>query len=333
MIVYWPKNLFMVPICAAGKKFINETTKMLDFLTNNSSLKPTALKALHGMPAWLLQKPSKTSKSKDHLAALSRRSELWDDGNISELLYESTTIQERLSNGNDEMNIVKISSKFKDLMQKGNVNGALKLLTNNMSNGILPLTDETLQLLHAKHPESKEATPDVLLQGPIQQVHQVVYDDIDEALVMKAAMKTKGGSGPSGLDADGWRRILVSNSFGNCASNLWKAVAKFIKKLCAKQIEVSKDNEQTLEAFTACRLIHLNKKSGLRPIGISEILRRAAGKVIMSIVKKGCHNFNRLISNMRRSESSCRSSNSCNAWYLQDRIMWIIFINRCWKCV
>ena len=119
------------------------------------------------------------------------------------------------------MNIVKISSKFKDLMQKGNVNGALKLLTNNMSNGILTLTDETLQLLHAKHPESKEATPDVLLQGPIRQVHQVVYDDIDEALVMKAAMKTKGGSGPSGLDADGWLRILVSNSFGNCAFYLF----------------------------------------------------------------------------------------------------------------
>ena len=51
---------------------------------------------------------------------------------ISELLYEGTTIQERLSNGNNEMNIAKISSKFKDLMQKGNVNSAPKLLTNNM---------------------------------------------------------------------------------------------------------------------------------------------------------------------------------------------------------
>ena len=52
-------------------------------------------------------------------------------------------------------------------MQKANVNGTVKLLTNNMSNEILPLKDETLQLLHEKHPESKEATRDVLLQGPI----------------------------------------------------------------------------------------------------------------------------------------------------------------------
>ena len=47
--------------------------------------------------------------------------------------------------------------KFKHLMQKGNVNGALKLLTNNMSNGILPLTDETLHLLRTKHPEMQNA--------------------------------------------------------------------------------------------------------------------------------------------------------------------------------
>ena len=99
-------------------------------------------------------------------------------------------------------------------------------------------------------------------------------------------MKTKGGSGPSGLDADGWRRILVSNSFDNCASELRKAAAKFIKKLCTEQTEVNKDNEQSLEAFTAYCLIPLNKNPGLRPIGVSEILRRIAGKVVMPIVKK-----------------------------------------------
>ena len=47
--------------------------------------------------------------------------------------------------------------KFKHLMQKGNVNGALKLLTNNMSNGILPLTDEIVHLSRTRHPEMKNA--------------------------------------------------------------------------------------------------------------------------------------------------------------------------------
>ena len=40
-------------------------------------------------------------------------------------------------------------------MQKGNVICTLRLLTNNMSNGILPLLDETLKLLQTKHPKGK----------------------------------------------------------------------------------------------------------------------------------------------------------------------------------
>ena len=43
-------------------------------------------------------------------------------------------------------------------MQKGNVNGALKILTNIVSSGILPLTDETLQLLELKHPSEKDTS-------------------------------------------------------------------------------------------------------------------------------------------------------------------------------
>ena len=93
---------------------------------------------------------------------------------------------------------------------------------------------------------------------------------------MKAAMKTKGGSGPSGLDADGWLRILASNSFGKCASNLRKALAKFITQLCAEQIKVNKDNDKSLEPFTASRLIPLNKNPGTRPIRVGEIFRRIA---------------------------------------------------------
>ena len=54
------------------------------------------------------------------------------------------------------MNIKKISLKFKNLMGKGNVKGALKVLTENVSNGILPLTDKTLKMLKQKHPEANE---------------------------------------------------------------------------------------------------------------------------------------------------------------------------------
>jgi len=45
------------------------------------------------MPALLLQKPSRNSKTKDHVAALSRRLDRWEKGDLDELLHEGVTIQ------------------------------------------------------------------------------------------------------------------------------------------------------------------------------------------------------------------------------------------------
>ena len=60
-------------------------------------------------------------------------------------------------------------------MQKGNANGALKILTNNMSGGILPLTDETLELLELKHLKYlKGNSQQALLQGPITKMNPIV---------------------------------------------------------------------------------------------------------------------------------------------------------------
>ena len=40
-----------------------------------------------------------------------------------------------------------------------------------------------------------------------------MFQNITESTILSAALKTKGSSGPSGIDADGWRRILVSKNF------------------------------------------------------------------------------------------------------------------------
>ena len=44
----------------------------------------------------------------------------------------------------------------------------------------------------------------------------------------KAAIRTKGGSCPFGLDADGWRKMLTPKVLGSCTSDLHKAIADFI---------------------------------------------------------------------------------------------------------
>ena len=59
----------------------------------DSPLKDIALKAIMVMPSLLLQKPYQKSKSKDNLSALERRMELWEWGELMELLKEAKTIQ------------------------------------------------------------------------------------------------------------------------------------------------------------------------------------------------------------------------------------------------
>ena len=87
------------------------------------------------------------------------------------------------------------------------------------------------------------------------------------------------------MDADGWRRILISKNYGNAGKELRGAIAKMAQMLCTKEIEQN-ENNSNLEAYVACRLIPLEKEpSGVRPIGIGEVLRRIIGKAVIAEIK------------------------------------------------
>ena len=72
-IVYCRKKLFLLPTGAAEKSFANETMRMNNAWVYDIPIKDITLKALHVIPALLMQKPSKNSKCKDHLKSLERR--------------------------------------------------------------------------------------------------------------------------------------------------------------------------------------------------------------------------------------------------------------------
>ena len=97
-------------------------------------------------------------------------------------------------------------------MKRGNVSAAVKLLTSEMSGGILPLNDETLHLLQTKHPDAQPCHPDALIDHQAPDVHPIVFDTISAELIRVAARNTKGGSGPSGLDVGELRRTKDGTS-------------------------------------------------------------------------------------------------------------------------
>ncbi len=260
-IVFWRQNLFRLPSGNAGKRFIREVTRLVNSWVEDSSIKTISLKAIMIMPALLLQKPSRKSKSKEHTTALSKRLELWEKGDLFNLLHEGETIQKNLLSSKTKRSSVKeITKEFIKKMSKGNVNGAIKLLSRNMSNGILPLDAEIFNALKQKHPPPEPADPDILLDDTPIKLHPVRFDEINGDMIRQSALRTKGGAGPSGLDGDGWRRILCSNSFKNESNDLCTSLAEMTRRLCT-----TIQSDESLEAFLSSRLIPLNKNPGLRP--------------------------------------------------------------------
>ena len=102
-----------------------------------------------------------------------------------------------------------------------------------------------------------------------------------QKMVRDAALRTKGSGGPSGIDANGFRRMLACKSFKKSGTDLCAAIATMARKLCTEYVD-----PLSIEAILANRLIPLEKGEGaVRPIGVGEVLRRIIGKCVMKVTK------------------------------------------------
>ena len=64
-----------------------------------------------------------------------------------------------------------------------------------------------------------------------------MYQEIDGELVREAALKTKGSGGPSGVDANGFKRILACKSFKRSSVNLCESIATLTRRLCTEFVD------------------------------------------------------------------------------------------------
>ena len=154
----WRKNLFLVPTGKSGKEFIKLKTEWLQKFNSGTSFQHLALKVFHVLPNMLLQKPSATSKSKEHSKALETRLQMWSEGKLMELLKENRVIQHKLSN-KPKKSSHDISRIFTKLMFEGKVGAALKFLDENAENAVLQPTAEVIAKLRTLHPEQSEISP------------------------------------------------------------------------------------------------------------------------------------------------------------------------------
>lgn len=278
--VHWRRNLFKIPSGKAGKSFVHELTKLFRAYADGSALESIALKAAMVLPALMLQKPHQKSKAKDHSSHLDRRLRMWARGDINALMLECRTIQNQLGTRSNSRGSASEARTFAKLMMEGKVRAALRTITATDNGGVLSLTKEVRETLEKKHPPKQPPTPSAIIEPdtPFKEPHFILFEKIDGHMIRETALKTDGAAGPSGLDAAAWKRLC--SSFSSFSADLCDAMASVAKRICTSYVDPS-----GLTAFTACRLIALDKCPGIRPIGIGETARRIISRAILTILK------------------------------------------------
>ena len=291
-VIHWKRNLFLVPSGSFGKNFVAELARLWQAFADCSTLEGIAMKASTILQVLLLQKPSKHSKSKDHVTHLKRRLDLWHRGDIQSLLREGRCIQEHLHRSPRPTDSELIAQTFKRLMMQGKTQSALRHLSRKTSGGVLTLEDlvpettdsgeqqfrSTLSVLRDKHPTGKPPNEDSLLNNTTPQlVDPILFEHLNADTIRQAAMRIHGAAGPSGLDAHAWKRLC--SSFGQASYSLCTAMAEVGRRICTTFV-----HPNSLSAFVACRLIPLDKCPGVRPIGVGEVPRRIIAKSVLRII-------------------------------------------------
>ena len=292
-VVQWRPNIFAIPLGAAGKKFVEESTRLVQAFAEGSALESVSFWALMLMPSLLLQQPTGQPSHRQRTDCLQRRLLLWATENIGELLLEGRVVQtdlrRRLTRKRYDPS-EGISRAFSQLMIQGKVKAALRL-SSIQSRGevldpdaILPGGDNAeaspktvLDVLREKHPPAHPIHPDALLDFEPEPSHPVIFENLCGDSMRHVALHCQGAAGPSGMDAAGWRRMCTM--YHGASKRLCNALAVAAKRICT-----SYTDPEILRPFIACRLILLSKNPGVRPIGICDTLRRIMGKAILKVL-------------------------------------------------
>ena len=247
------------------------------------------------MPQLFLQKPSATSKAKNHCDYLDRRLSAWKRGDIDGLLREGRVIQRHLMQQRQKATCTDaehLAASFSKLMLQGQTRAAVRLLSFEGRGSVLPLNNlvdpgdpisgTVLDALKEKHPAPQPVSPDALLNPETvnpsaPESHPVLFDQITADVIHRSAQHCVGSAGPSGLDASAWQRICLA--FKGYSTVMCEALALFSRRLCTEYVAPA-----GLAAFTACRLIALDKCPGVHPIGVAEVVQRIVGRAVLSAV-------------------------------------------------
>ena len=211
-VVHWKPVFMILSKNKVGYNFIEVLSRTLSNLIENNK-NTFAMHAAIIFPHLLL---CKTKSEIDGFLSttIARRVKQWQDGDLDGLYNEGKALQMRLLKGSRRKTETE-AQQFNKLMNTGKISSSIPKLRDT-SKGVLS-RDEIVkgktveQTLIEKHPTSKPIDENYItpVSNETTLFHPSIFDQINGQHIKKAAMRTHGSHGPTGLDANEWRRILT----------------------------------------------------------------------------------------------------------------------------
>ena len=195
----------------------------------------------------LLQKPSPGKSTESHSKHLQRRLVLWKAGDLRSLIEEAACIQDHLprksgkrGEGTDDS---ASDTRFAKMVFEGKIHAALRYISEDNTGGVLRMEDRPLpdcprtvrEILEDKHPAPRTPPPSVLLEGPPKAVNPIMFESLTPELMKDVGRHAKGSAGPSGLDADAWKRMMTC--FKAASNRLCSSMAEAAICLCTADLD------------------------------------------------------------------------------------------------
>src|SRR3954469_12221928 len=135
-ITKWRKNIFKLPSGHSGKHFTQALSRLFVAYGERSPLESISLKAAAIITPLLLQQPTGKPTYRDNVGHLTRRLQLWEEGNIKDLLVGGATIQAQLAASKKAIDDSTLAKRFAAMVFNTNFKGAMSLVTEKGKGGI-----------------------------------------------------------------------------------------------------------------------------------------------------------------------------------------------------
>ena len=290
-VVQWRRNLYIVPYGSAGQAFVEELAHIIEQFVDGGERQADSWKSVTVACQLLLQRPRHEDTNSTASHHLRRRLAAWHSNDFMTLLEEGRCIQAHLpthspasarSISDDDLD----DTKFSNLVFNGKIQSAIRMVTGRSSGGVLGMDDvvdeadgrSVRDILRSKHPSPTQPPASALLDGEGPAIHHIMFERLTPEMIKKVARNMHGSAGPSGVDADGWKKMLTC--YTTASNRLCSALARAARHLCTVNLEGT-----DLTALTAARLIPLDKRPGIRPIAVGEVHRRIICKAVMKVIE------------------------------------------------